>query len=467
MTKPGLQQMFNCMIQKSRKMCLCGLLLLSACVTMLAASGYNVYLAKYSLSDVTLSIALPNASLLDVRNTSLPMQATSTSTMLPNLSSLHMEAAVMPAEVTSTTLPTVSSSMPSVGSSPLSIIPKCGYPGIRCSSQSRYHIYVSVKDYIYQHMATTVAEGLRSRSGLCGYEVFEASIVDVPTLLDKLEKGDVWIHVGRADEHTFFRRCKQSFVSRKVYCILYNSEPRHLEAPPGVCEIWDYTHSNQPSAPVVRYLPPGFVPFFHKRQKNDHAFQTSTAACVESKLELFFLGNVSKSLRPHCWKHLTELPELQRFNFKSTDRGIRDAENLEKLAKRPNKIYLNMHPRCNQSDGRRSYEQERLQTVRFAVLLSFGALVISEPANPVDMTLYQDIVIFEKNLFRAFSTWSPDLQELLGNCTKIREFRLQAYESFKQRFHPGLLLANAGILDITSKNHPDLEDSPILDNTTL
>ena len=439
----------------SGKICLGGLLLLSACVTILAASVYT----KYSLSDVGLAmLALPDVGLLDMR--------TATSTTLINASSLDVEAAIMPAQVTSTILPKVSSSMPSVGSSPLSILPKCGYPGIRCSSKSGYQIYVSVKDYIYQHMASTVAEGLRSRSGLCGYEVFEARIVDLlSTLLDKLKEGDVWIHVGRGDEELFFRRCKGSFASRKVYCILYNSEPRNLEAPPGVCEIWDYTHGNQPIAPVVRYLPPGFVPFYNIPHKSDHAVKKrktskyksskelaqdlipkkSTAGCVESKLELFFLGNASKSLRLHCWKHLTELPELQRLYFKSMDRGIRDTENLEKLAKRPNKIYLNMHPLCNQSNGS-SYPSERLETVRLSVLLSFGALVISEPANAVDMQLYQDIVIFEKNLFRAFSTWSLDLQELLGNCTKIREFQLQAYESFKKRFHPGWLLENAGIL---------------------
>ena len=291
----------------SGKICLGGLLLLSACVTILAASVYT----KYSLSDVGLAmLALPDVGLLDMRTASVPIHATS-STALINASSLDVEAAIMPAQVTSTILPEVSSSMPSVGSSPLSILPKCGYPGIRCSSKSRYQIYVSVKDYIYQHMASTVAEGLRSRSGLCGYEVFEARIVDLlSTLLDKLKKGDVWIHVGRGDEELFFHRCKGSFASRKVYCILYNSEPRNLEAPPGVCEIWDYTHGNQPIAPVVRYLPPGFVPFYNKPHKSDHAVKKrkrskyksskeltqdlipkkSTVGCVESKLELFFSG---------------------------------------------------------------------------------------------------------------------------------------------------------------------------------
>ena len=452
MAKPGLQQMFNCVTLKSAKICLCGLLLLSACVTVLAASIYNRYLTKYSLSDVALAVlALPNVSLLDVRTASVPMHATSSTTLI-NASSLDVEAAIMPAQVTSTILPEVSSSMPSVGSSPLSIMPKCGYPGIRCSSKSRYRIYVSRKSYIFQQMSDAVVQGLRSRKNLCRYEVLEAGIDS--QYAGKAVRGDVWIHIGYSKEEIFFKRCKEKFAPLKVYCIFFNSEPRKVEAPKGVCEIWDYTHGNQPIAPVVRYLPPGFVPVYKHVSENDLAVQKRSEGCKRSKLELFFLGNVSKLLRKHCWNHLQQLPALQHLTFTSTERGVRSLEAMQKLVSKRNTIFLNMHPLCNQSAGS-SYPSERLETVRLSVLLSFGALVISEPANAVDMQLYQDIVIFEKNLFRAFSTWSLDLQELLGNCTKIREFQLQAYESFKKRFHPGWLLENAGILEIASAIRPD------------
>jgi len=294
-------------------------------------------------------------------------------------------------------------------------------------------------------MSNTIIQGLRSRKDHCRYEVLEVNMN--PRHAGKVVRGDVWIHVGYAKEEVFYKRCKENFAPLKVYCIFFNSEPRTVKAPKGVCEIWDYTHVNQPIAPVVRYLPPGFVPVYKDVSENDLAVRKRSEECEKSKLELFFLGNVSKLRRKHCWNHLQRLPALQHLTFTSTDRGIRSLKAMRKLVEKRNTIFLNMHPLCNESAGS-SYPSERLETVRLSVLLSFGALVISEPANPVDMTLYQDIVIFEKNLFRAFSTWSPDLQELLGNCNKIREFQLQAYELFKQRFDPGLLLENAGILEI-------------------
>ena len=531
--------MFNCVTLKFGKICFCGLLLLSACVSMLAASVYNWYLAKCPLSGVArLSVlALPNASLPDVEAAVMPAEISSpipsvgsspqvTSTILPEVSlsmpsvgrrrrrrrrgggrrrggeeerrrrgggeespqaSLpDVEAAVIPAEisspipsvgsspqVTSTILPEVSLSMPSVGrrrrrrrrgggrrrggeeerrrgggeESPLSIMPKCGYPGIRCSRKSPYRIYVSRKSYIFQQMSDAVIQGLGSRKDRCRYEVLDVDITKHSQYAGKVVRGDVWIHVGYSKQEVFYELCKEKFAPLKVYCIFFNSEPRKVKAPKGVCEIWDYTHVNQPIAPVVRYLPPGFVPVYKDVSENDLAVRKRSEECEKSKLELFFLGNVSKLRRKHCWNHLQRLPALQHLTFTSTDRGIRSLKAMRKLVEKRNTIFLNMHPLCNESAGS-SYPSERLETVRLSVLLSFGALVISELANPVDMTLYQDIVIFEKNLFRAFSTWSPDLQELLGNCNKIREFQLQAYELFKQRFDPGLLLENAGILEI-------------------
>ena len=461
MAKPGLQ-MFNCVTLKFGKICFCGLLLLSACVSMLAASVYNWYLAKCPLSGVARVsvLALPNASLPDVEAAVMPAEISSP---IPSVGSSP--------QVTSTILPEVSLSMPSVGrrrrrrrrepgrrrggeeerrrrgggeESPLSIMPKCGYPGIRCSRKSPYRIYVSRKSYIFQQMSDAVIQGLGSRKDRCRYEVLDVDITKYSQYAGKVVRGDVWIHVGYAKQEVFYKLCKDKFAPLKVYCIFFNSEPRKAKAPEGVCEIWDYTHVNQPIAPVVRYLPPGFVPLYRDVSQNDLAVQKRSEECEESKLELFFLGNVSKLRRKHCWNHLQRLPALQHLTFTSTDRGIRSLKAMRKLVEKRNTIFLNMHPLCNESAGS-SYPSERLETVRLSVLLSFGALVISEPANSVDMTLYQDIVIFEKNLFRAFSTWSPDLQELLGNCNKIREFQLQAYELFKQRFHPGLLLENAGI----------------------
>lgn len=47
-------------------------------------------------------------------------------------------------------------------------------------------------------------------------------------------------------------------------------------------------------------------------------------------------------------------------------------------------VFLNMHKYCNASN---SYD--RLETVRLSSVLSFGALMISEPVNEVDTEIFK------------------------------------------------------------------------------
>ena len=201
--------MFNCVTLKFGKICFCGLLLLSACVSMLAASVYNWYLAKCPLSGVARVsvLALPNASLPDVEAAVMPAEISSP---IPSVGSSP--------QVTSTILPEVSLSMPSVGrrrrrrrrepgrrrggeeerrrrgggeESPLSIMPKCGYPGIRCSRKSPYRIYVSRKSYMFQQMSDAVIQGLGSRKDRCRYEVLDVDITKYSQYAGKVVRGDV------------------------------------------------------------------------------------------------------------------------------------------------------------------------------------------------------------------------------------------------------------------------------------
>ena len=47
-------------------------------------------------------------------------------------------------------------------------------------------------------------------------------------------------------------------------------------------------------------------------------------------------------------------------------------------------IFLNMHKKCNAS-----FRYDRLETVRLSSVLSFGALMISEPVNAVDTEIFK------------------------------------------------------------------------------
>ena len=51
----------------------------------------------------------------------------------------------------------------------------------------------------------------------------------------------------------------------------------------------------------------------------------------------------------------------------------------EKTPRKHNVIFLNLHGNCNRSDPK-----DRLETVRISSVLSFGALMVSEPTNDAE-----------------------------------------------------------------------------------
>jgi hypothetical protein len=65
------------------------------------------------------------------------------------------------------------------------------------------------------------------------------------------------------------------------------------------------------------------------------------------------------------------------------------------IVRKHNVVFLNMHKYCNASN---SYD--RLETVRLSSVLSFGALMISEPVNEVDTEIFK-VGNETKDLLRA------------------------------------------------------------------
>ena len=55
----------------------------------------------------------------------------------------------------------------------------------------------------------------------------------------------------------------------------------------------------------------------------------------------------------------------------------------------------------------------------------------------------QDIVVFEKNLFLNYSSWSWQLKDLLRSSHRIKAFQRKAYTLYKQKFAPGMVQSGA------------------------
>ena len=123
---------------------------------------------------------------------------------------------------------------------------------------------------MYAPMLDTILQGLRSKEEQCSYR----TVAVLPKHLSEngnygvLEAGDVILHIGLEYEENFTRRCQEEFAPN-VYCILFQTEHRSIQAPQGLCEVWEYTRANRPTAPVVRYVPPGFLPLEVTVAEND------------------------------------------------------------------------------------------------------------------------------------------------------------------------------------------------------
>ncbi|CAJ1442388.1 unnamed protein product [Effrenium voratum] len=322
--------------------------------------------------------------------------------------------------------------------------------GIRCGGKP-YRILVvhgQHKAYnltaMYAPMLDTILQGLRSKEEQCSYR----TVAVLPKHLSEngnygvLEAGDVILHVGLEYEENFTRRCQEEFAPN-VYCILFQTEHRSIQAPQGLCEVWEYTRANRPTAPVVRYVPPGFLPLEVAVAENDRQVQQAAASLAafggKGGLQWIFVGSMPRKRRS-CWQHLRAMPELGHVQFRHVN-GIFQAQKWKDLAwGQGRKLFLNMHKKCNASGS-----SPPLETNRVSTLLSFGGVVVSERVNSEDARMFEDVILVEENLFGSYSDWSPRLRELLEDPAKLAEFQVSAYKTFKRRFQPEKLLADAGL----------------------
>ena len=370
---------------------------------------------------------------------------------------------------------------PSLTPSLVSVLSKhrkaCCYPGIRCSPQTpTYNIFIisCLPGTMYmdsismmQPMWDTVFRGLQSRESECNYRVFKALAhhSDQNLLLPiEPKRGDVVLLVGHENHSNFLNRCEQIYAKREVYCIWYFSEhERNKEAANyskhlGLCEIWEYTQGNVPIAPVVRYVPAGFLPHAESVEENDRVVMESinffrslakmnnltNSSFSSSELTLQFVGNMNQNNVPRqiCWRHLQRVAPFKTF----VSSGVWGMNAWRTLSKRKGAIYLNIHRHCNQSNMYVNL-QRPLETVRLSSLLSAGAVVISEITNEKDMKAFDGLVLFEANLFTNFERWSWKLRQILSDPVAFSDWQLSSYTSFKKKFSPRQVLLDANVWD--------------------
>ncbi|CAJ1387988.1 unnamed protein product [Effrenium voratum] len=349
------------------------------------------------------------------------------------------------------------------------VVPRtCCYKGIRCDPLDFYQIFIIQGErpdgrlkLMYAPITDSLLRGLQSREGECGYKTWRML---PPRKQDTFNfsvfnssgprPGDVVLFVGTLFSPNFTARCENQWAPNRIFCIWYQVEPRdypNASRSPGegVCEVWDYTHGNDPRGRVVRYVPPGFVPAEDTEELNDQMVRKRAQSLKPMSLLWYFIGRLGPE-RQKCWDHFQTLKYFQKHELKKIPKGgdkgyppVYTRDDWKKLGRLKNAVFLNFHQACNRSQP---LETKPLETVRLAQLLSLGFLVVSEEVNLLDAELYKDTIIIEKHIFDD-QRWSPFLQSLLKNRSALVDFQWQSYQLFKQRFAPAALLRSAAVWD--------------------
>jgi len=342
----------------------------------------------------------------------------------------------------------------------------CDLQGIRCDPDDSYKIFVMQSErrdgrlkLMYAPITHSLFTGLQSREEECGYKtikVLPETKNDIFQYPIPPKAGDVVIYVGTLNSSTFMQRCQREMIPKKTYCIWYQVEPREwpnasmspLEG--SVCEVWEYTRGNDPQAPLVRYVPPGFLPTEASEEANDQLVRQRVQTLNPATLQWFFIGRLGP-IRQKCWDELQTFKYFRKHELKKIPQGgakgypkVYTAEDWRNLGRNlKNAIFLNIHQACNRDQP---LQTKPLETVRVAQLLSLGYLVVSEEVNSIDKELYENIVLVEKDIFHE-RKWSPYLLGLLQNKSALVDWQLSAYNLFKQKFRPSKLLHDARVWD--------------------
>ena len=305
----------------------------------------------------------------------------------------------------------------------------------------------AISQFMYLPITKTLEEGFRS---LGAAEVTLTSGHGPARRAALLNAGDiiVWVGAGRWADMLPLR----PLGARGIRRILYSTEPM-----PDRCilaaatrtndfwdEMWHYTMHNvrlcvaerETSHGLVhRYIPPGaFV-----SSTSAFTLRASAAAGVHGPLssKAVFLGIIPRNSTPAmpgfsrraCYRTLS-----RELGDKLTHReNVFALSDMRRLLK-SHGVFVNLHKDCGLPD-------RPAEAVRFSLLLSAGATIISERADPADERMFAGLVKF------------VPLQQLAGAVTSALTERetesegavTRRMEDFKQRFGPVSLFARAGL----------------------
>jgi len=246
------------------------------------------------------------------------------------------------------------------------------------------------------------------------------------------------VAVGTAnyDSHEFL----QQLTQLGAYMILYQTEPLIVSGTQCVdmiaqvhaanaSEVWDYSLANMNVCDgsvaktfLLRYMPPGYTRYLDYGVDVDSPLQNQSM--------IGFVGSLARRQSGVAQQYSAVLGKSM------VDRNDLWGEKSYKDFFTRYPVQLNIHGRRYGMDPKKPWRPDLettspMEAFRMALLLSNKACVLSAPVDPKDAGRWGDIVKF-RNL--------SNTQDVLN----VRECRLTAYNTFKERFASGRILKESG-----------------------
>ena len=258
------------------------------------------------------------------------------------------------------------------------------------------------------------------------------------TLVAKQHATPPWAEMRANGAYTVYYQTEP--LLRASGCML---PPNRRPAPPPardaqlVDEVWDYSLwniaqcSRATRAPKLRHVPPGAYYAAGGGRGDALAVSGSDDRVVESSgrgrsgPRAFFLGDATLEERPSCFPRLRRL--VEPLNDVWSETSLREL--IESSA---TPVFINIHKRCLHDEA-----AQPLESVRIAMLLSAGAIVLSQHAAPQDEALYAGIVDFA-----AIDVMPSAVSAMLAR-PDLHALARERQAEFRRRFDPATLLGGA------------------------
>ena len=344
--------------------------------------------------------------------------------------------------------------------------------------------------YMLQPVVRSVIAGLRAASQHRINVVFGGGFgPELKAATAPLGRGDIFVWVGVYKVGIFWndpdakdakKNSKRGWPilaqmkRQQVYTVFYSTDAVASEPKPehfcwlnndlDVHEIWEYSHSttrfcNHSRHGIrhpTRYVPPGYVPSVSWRGRLGVDYYADASS---AKGELAFLAGLASPARQACWRNLSSAMaahdprsavvsvtarEAPPSRTLTTALGLLHVDtvwtdaSMSKLLE-THAFFLNMHRECYEPPA-----QTDCETLRFAQLVSYGAIVISDRCHADDETEWNGLVHFadRRDMPRLFHS----LWQQAHARPPAAKFGLPLVAEFARRLSPKHIFERAGTL---------------------